>query len=271
MIWPTRSHLNFTGVSEFKLSSLIHSMSGEDFKNLDFYIDQNHENSEILESLKKYSPDKVKLFTDDESYYLSFKDGYLCILFGNQKPIKVDFLSPALRKIFGQISKKDIFCKALGFKDEVNCIYDLTAGFGQDTFSVSKFVNQVVWVERNPLVCLLLDDGLRRLKIQYPDLSSKFKIIYKDGLEFLKIESIEDKSTLYFDFMFENKKSKSNKEMSFLKHITDGQTPIDIATYIHDSVLLSKKRIVLKAKGFESEKIKPKHFFAGKTVSYFVF
>lgn len=246
-------------------------MSGEDFNDLNFYIDTNHEESEILEILKEYSPDKVRSFCVDENYYLSFKDDSLCILFGNQKPIKVDFLSPALRKIFGQISKKDIFCKALGLKDEVNCVYDLTAGFGQDTFSVSKFVNQVVWVERNPLVCLLLDDGLRRLKIQYPDLGSKFKIIYKDGLEFLNSELIEEKSTLYFDFMFENKKSKSNKEMSFLKHITMNQSSINIPAYINDSVLLTKKRIVLKAKSFESEKIKPKHIFEGKTVSYFVF
>ncbi len=246
-------------------------MTGEDFKNIAFEIDEDHEPYKVLETLKKYCPEKIKPMSNDDTYYLSFKDGSLCFLFGNQKPIKVDFLNPALKKIFGQISKKDIFCKAIGLKEDLTCVYDLTAGFGQDTFLVSKFVDHVVWVERNPLVCLLLEDGLRRLQVDYPDTSAKFKIVHADGLEFLKSTNLEEKSTIYFDFMFENKKSKSNKEMAFLKHITHFDKPIEAVQYIKDTVSITQKRVVLKAKEFEKDKLKPKHVFEGKTVKYFIF
>ncbi len=251
------------------MSEFLKNILDLDFTNTEILIDQNHDSNDVLEILKNKI--SAQDFKPENKYYLTFKDNKLSILFQNQKPIYVDFLSPSLKKIFGQISKNDIFCKAIGLKDEVSCVYDLTAGFGSDTFVLSKFVNEIVWVERNSVMCLLLNDGLRRLEEKYSELSCKFKIIYKDGLDFINENNFEINSTIYFDFMFENKKSKSNKEMSFLKHITKNDSLNDVSIYINRALKKSKNRVVLKTKILEEKNLKPKHIYKGKTVQYFVF
>jgi 16S rRNA (guanine1516-N2)-methyltransferase len=239
-------------------------------KKLKLYIDQDHEPHEILDQLSTSGRiEKVK-YEKQSQYIISFKEDRLCILFENQKPIFVDFLDPQTRKYLGTLSKKNVLCKALGLKQDQIRLIDLTAGFGKDTFVASKFFEKVIWVERNPIVHLLLQDGLRRLLNAYPNLSGKFKLVHSEALDYLKSSELIQDSILYFDFMFADKKTKSNKEMFFLKYITQFDLNINIEEYLIMAQKSNARRSVLKAKSIEFA-LKPKQQYLGQTVNYYVF
>lgn len=249
-------------------------------KNIDLFVDQDHEPCALLEELSKLNFVKLIKFEKQSQYVLSFKQDRLVVLFENQKPILVDFLDPALKKYLGHMSKKNIFGKALALKHDPTQLIDLTAGFGKDSFVVSKFFSKVIWVERNPIVYFLLQDGLKRLLIEYPNLTDKFELVLSESSDFLK--TLKDKnsnliekqslqeSVIYFDFMFTDKKSKSNKDMIFLKHITAFDNPINIEDYLVESTQAQPLRTVLKAKSY-SGVLKPEQIYDGQQVKYFVF
>lgn len=86
-------------------------------------------------------------------------------------PVVIDFLPSSdsdLGKRLSLQSGGEILLKAAGvgkYTDAV--IYDLTAGFGQDSliFASSNNVKKVYMMERDPIVGLLLSDAIRRLQL----------------------------------------------------------------------------------------------------------
>ena len=90
----------------------------------------------------------------------------------NMKPFFVDFFPPAnsrLGKRASGESGRDLLIKAVGLPNRGISnitVYDLTAGFGQDSLLMAKNgARKVHMVERNPIVACLLKDALRRLVV----------------------------------------------------------------------------------------------------------
>lgn len=81
-------------------------------------------------------------------------------------PVKVDFLSGAVnhRRQFGGGQGQQI-AKACGISSNYKpSIADMTAGLGRDAFVLATLGSKVQMVERNPIVAVLLEDGLRRAR-----------------------------------------------------------------------------------------------------------
>jgi 16S rRNA (guanine1516-N2)-methyltransferase len=85
------------------------------------------------------------------------------------KPFFVDFCPPSnsrLGKRFEGQSGTDLLVKAVSLGKGCKTVYDLTAGFGQDSlFMAQGGASHVFMVERDPVVAALLSDGLRRLNL----------------------------------------------------------------------------------------------------------
>ena len=83
------------------------------------------------------------------------------------QPFFVDFCPPIssrLGKRFEGHSGTDLLLKAVSPSDQI--VYDLTAGFGQDSVLMSHGgASRVVMVERDPVVATLLFDALRRVHL----------------------------------------------------------------------------------------------------------
>jgi hypothetical protein len=154
-------------------------------------------------------------------------------------------------------------------------------------------------VEQNPIVYLLLKDGLARLSEVNPDEASKFELVFADAETYLSSVTSAPSvgcsqahfvgapspavghpsivtsapavgATMYFDFMFVDKKAKSNKDMFFLKHITQNDPKTDIDKILNLALQKKPERCVLKAKSYMGTNL-PKHIYEGSTIKYFIF
>ena len=146
----------------------------------------------------------------------------------SMKPFYVDFLPPESsrlgRRATGE-SGKDLLLKAVAPGkgcpvDGATTVYDLTAGFGQDSLLIASddAVKSVHMVERDPIVAALLEDALRRLRVLSRDCSDDtvrgratklahcLHLIKGDGCvvakELSKIDGNERPDIIYLDPMF---------------------------------------------------------------------
>lgn len=263
--------------------------------------------------IQQHSFNKQSLFT------LEYSQNILKVLYENQKPIYVDFLDSKVRQQVSKTNRKSLFAKALGLRKNQEHLLDLTAGFGKDSYTVSKYFSKITWVEQNPIVYLLLKDGLKRLSEVNFEEASKFELVFADAKSYLSGDTTSPSESLssapaagafraplgasapavsnsqahvvgapftelgqpssftsapavsiYFDFMFVDKKAKSNKDMFFLKHITQNDPNTDIDEVIKLALHNKPERCVLKAKTYKGS-ITPKHTYEGSTIKYFIF
>jgi len=88
---------------------------------------------------------------------------------GKSKPFFVEFCPPSNSRLGkrseGQ-SGTDLLIQAASLGKGGKAVYDLTAGFGQDSLLMAQSgAASVCMVERDPIVAALLSDALRRLKL----------------------------------------------------------------------------------------------------------
>lgn len=120
------------------------------------------------------------------------------------QPSFVDFCPPGYsnlaRRLGAQSHKGELLLKAVspgkyGIENNGAIIYDLTAGFGQDSMILAHGkTSEIYMIERDPIVSLLLNDAMRRLKLiadfdvekktRAYELSQKLKFIQDDAVSF---------------------------------------------------------------------------------------
>ena len=95
----------------------------------------------------------------------------------NMQPFYIDFCASSQTKLGKRLEfvqtgggGSELLLKAIKVKNNIDngaIIYDLTAGFGQDSavMALGSNANQVIMIERDPIIALLLQDALRRLKL----------------------------------------------------------------------------------------------------------
>ncbi len=250
-------------------------------------LDQNAEESSLLsEFLNKYSATysfRRVAFAGQEQLFLTCQNDRVGLIKGKQKISCVDWAEETLLKRFAQTSAKEIFIQAITNKKRSSTVlYDMTAGMGKDCFIASKFFERVVLIERNPIVHLLLQDGLRRALKH--DKAARFarKISLHCMDADVALHSIQQTTldfpwpdVIYFDFMFDNKKSQSTKSMEMLRELESmyGDANIKNGELISRALNLNPApKVVLKAKKLpEDLDMPPKMTYAGKVVDYHVF
>lgn len=188
--------------------------------------------------------------------------GKLALAYKNSKglldktktPVFVDFLegSSAYRinaEVRSEAAVKSVIHKNKPAAEQY--VLDATGGFGQDALLFASAGANVIILERNPVIGLLLADGLNRLRQADPDFAQRVtmrfpvsinspsvrKMLKRDGYTF---------DTVYLDPMFPHKKSSAlvNKNMQLIQAVVGQDSDAD--ELLPSALQLQAKRIVVK-------------------------
>jgi len=204
-----------------------------------------------------------------------------------QKPFFVDF-SNMQTNLRNRIKERgpDLLIKAVapGKIPGGAIIYDLTAGFGQDSFLLALAgASQVCMVERDPIVATLLQDGLRRLAIYENTTNGSIRFSERiscevgDGTNVAKSLSPDSfPHVTYLDPMFppRAKSAAVKKNMQLLHDILGSQQLHDKeeagsqeVQLLQEALRISRTRVVVKrpihAPPIGAEKYKPSYDIRG--------
>lgn len=166
---------------------------------------------------------------------------------------RVDFLSGAVahRRQFGG-GKGQQIAKACGIKGNVlPSIIDATAGLGRDAFVLATLGCEVQMLERNPVVFLLLKDGLERAQqSDDPDILSivgRLRLVDQpvQAAQWLR-ETDQRADVIYCDPMFPHteKSAQVKKEMLAFRSVVGADN--DSAELLAAALALDPKRVVVK-------------------------
>ncbi|MCB1827423.1 MAG: class I SAM-dependent methyltransferase [Coxiellaceae bacterium] len=189
-------------------------------------------------------------------------------------PINVDFLGGQLghRRAYGG-GKGQLIAKAVGLqKTKALTVVDVTAGLGKDAFVLATLGCRVTMIERSPIMCALLQDGLTRF---YQDPRSdqiQLSLLCQNSIVYL--QQLDKKpDVIYIDPMYpeRTKSSLVKKEMRMIKTIVGDD--VDADALLFAALGKAQKRVVVKRpKGAPSlAGKKPSHVYAGKSIRYDVY
>ncbi len=149
-------------------------------------------------------------------------------------------------------TKKDLLYRAVGLKNGLNSIVDVTTGMGWDALSLwcmNRWGGSpltVHAVERNPIVYSLLLSSFRQLEDHGYDCSG-LAIHFSEARDFLLKHTQESRPDVVFlDPMFTEKKKKSlpRKEMQVFREIVGDD--LDSEDLLNQALEVAKKRVVVK-------------------------
>lgn len=164
--------------------------------------------------------------------------------------IAVNFVDGTMahRRKFGG-GRGEAVAKAVGVKGEyLPTVIDATAGLGRDAFVLASIGCKVKLVERHPVVCALLEDGLSRA-YQDPEIGG----FMQERMALLAVRSIADLAperdfadVVYLDPMYPHKQKSAlvKKEMRVFQHLVGAD--LDSDDFFAPAKQLARKRVVVK-------------------------
>ena len=130
----------------------------------------------------------------------------------------------------------NIYMKLFPIKNST--ILDCTAGLGRDGILLSKLGHDVTMIEKNPILIIMLNNYLSRVK------DIKARLLYGDSLSYIRIAK-KKFDYIYIDFMFEKKNNaKPSKYDLFLRSINYNEN--NKLDFIKEMINYCKRRIVVK-------------------------
>lgn len=224
-------------------------------------------------------------YQNDPAYVLLVGEDGLSLFPSNRRlhgPIRVDFMlgSNNHRRRFGGGNGQAI-AKAVGVSGRfLPRVLDLTAGLGGDGFVLASLGCRVSLVERHPLICSLLRDGINRAREEgesdpsIRDLMNRLDLIECDSLEILSDITIDQRpDVIYLDPMFPHRKksAKVKKEMQAFQYIVGSD--IDSDGLLERALEIARYRVVIKRPSvakFLGDK-KPTYSLEGKSTRFDIF
>jgi len=187
----------------------------------------------------------------ENGFYLEVDSGVLGLCDADEKktlPVTVDFASPAslYRKQHGG-GRKEAIVKAIGLKGNENWhVIDATPGLGRDAFVLVSVGCKVSMIERSPVVAALLEDGIRRLALSFPELAQRMSLHHGNSAEVMQYWKEESVDAIYLDPMFPHKKKSAlvKKEMRLFQQLL-GHDP-DADALLSPARELATSRVVVK-------------------------
>ncbi len=129
-----------------------------------------------------------------------------------------------------------IYMKIFPIKNST--ILDCTAGLGRDGILLSKLGYKVTMIEKNPILILMLNNYLSRMK------NIKANLLYGDSLSYIRIAK-KKFDYIYIDFMFEKKNNaKPSKYDLFLRSINYNEN--NKLEFVKEMINYCKRRIIIK-------------------------
>ncbi|AML48231.1 SAM-dependent methyltransferase [Coxiella burnetii] len=192
----------------------------------------------------------VSLNSTDYSFLLVFTPAHLELRSTGTKapgPLYVDFLKGATahRRLFGG-GRSQLIVRAVGLKSHPHpTILDLTAGLGRDAFVLANLGCDVLMIERNPVIALLLRDGLERAQSVEWSKSLKLELIEIDAQIYLSTLK-KQFDVIYMDPMYPIRKKSAlvKKEMRILRRLVGADD--DAPQLLALALKKAKHRVVIK-------------------------
>jgi 16S rRNA (guanine1516-N2)-methyltransferase len=165
--------------------------------------------------------------------------------------------------------------RACGLKSgNTPSVLDLTAGLGRDAFVLASLGCAVTLVERNPIIAVLLEDGLGRA-IDDPEIgawvSERLHLVQSEAMTYLR--SCPEADVIYLDPMFpeRRKSARVKKEMQIFHDIVGDDE--DATTLLETARGMARQRVVVKRPRL-AEPLgdqKPPACVTGKTTRYDIY
>jgi 16S rRNA (guanine1516-N2)-methyltransferase len=193
--------------------------------------------------------------------------------------IHVDFLEGALahREKFGG-GKGQALARAIGLhKLKQPTVIDATAGLARDAYVLASLGCRLTLIEQSPVLCALIDDGIRRAlradEVEH-SASNFIRLINDDSQSYLQTLAAEAKpDVIYIDPMYpERKKSaRVKKDMQILHRLIGSAA--DEADLLETARQHARHRVVVKrpAHAEPVSGIKPTMAIASKKTRYDVY
>ena len=165
--------------------------------------------------------------------------------------------------------------KAIGFKGRPLSVLDITAGWAQEAFLISRLGCFVTALESNPFVFYFVKESFRREKPELPGRELQIgaiSFILDNSLNYLSRLKIEQRpDVIYMDPMFgDEKKSLSKKSLRILKELV-GETKKQKELF-ELALRTAGKRVVVKRHRLQAPLQKKRQCsFKGRSVCYDVF
>lgn len=137
----------------------------------------------------------------------------------------------------------ELIARALGIKDDVETVVDLTAGLGIDSVFLAQLGFSVISLERNPILAFLLQEAqgkTSRAEVR----AIQFK--QASAVDFLSSFKIEGSVSCYFDPMFPEKKKTAlpRQEMVVFRNMVGDDE--DALETLEAALKLPFSRVVVK-------------------------
>ncbi len=207
--------------------------------------------------------------SDNKTQYILVQENDILMLKRNtNEKVFVDFLTGEFRQRLKTISKSQPLFKALAI-EKGDKVLDATAGMGKDAVCFCYLGAKVTAVEQNETVFRLLEDGIRRAKLEssFEEVLSRLNIVCANSIEYMK-NLAEKPDSVYLDPMYpvSEKSAKPKKEMAFLRELLK---PTENIEEMLDTALRSAtKRVVIKRPLGSPVLGKPHHSFESKMVRF---
>ena len=230
-------------------------------------IFSNHHNKELSDFLDK----TLNRYYDKEltkNLSINLNKESIELINANYKTavsISVDFLNEAINnKIKLRLSgKKDIFSKLFPIKNST--LLDCTAGYGRDSYILRSMGFNVTMIENSPIISLLLNDALKKLKL------SDFIMYHGNSYDYLS-HSEKYYDYIYIDFMFDKLKknslsSKNDETLKLVSFIENNKNEL-----IKLAIKKSNIRVVVKEpKHSLSNILKPEYTIKTKLLKFNIY
>ena len=217
-------------------------------------------------------------FSKDKSGYF-LKD---CL--GNQRPLRIYFSAPNLRRRAAQTGKSELLLKAIGAQKNLR-VLDCTAGLGVDAYLMAAYGCHVTMLEQSPVLGLMLREALIRALLD-PDASVVAKRMWlqqTNAVDFLNSYCPKTKDdsagfvhsfdVIYIDPMFppRSKSAEVKGGMQILQKFI-GKTD-NVRSLLEKAVATGIKRVVIKRplRGGDIEGFKPSHQLKAKASRFDVY
>jgi 16S rRNA (guanine1516-N2)-methyltransferase len=165
--------------------------------------------------------------------------------------------------------------RACGLKSgNTPTVLDLTAGLGRDAFVLASLGCDVTMVERDPVIAVLLEDGLRRAGADAEIgawVRERLHLVQSDAQAYLATDPVVD--VIYLDPMFpeRRKSAQVKKEMQIFHDIVGDDE--DAAAVLETARDIARQRVVVKrprlAEALGGQK--PPSCVTGKTTRYDIY
>lgn len=211
---------------------------------------------------------RFRLARDEQGYYLDD-------IFSRQKPLRANFIEPALLTRLGRAGKKsELVARAVRSESGLR-VLDCTAGLARDSLILAYLGCQVTLCERSPVMQCLLADALERAQDHemLGPAVSRMTLVPSDAISML--DSGIEHDVVYLDPMFPEKEGSAavRGSMQYLQRFLgvdeDTDRLLETALYMHCD------RVVLKrpAKGgtLHSELPEPIHVFKNRNSRFEVY